>query len=249
MFAIEEADSRTRRAAVSNKEKEMSKRSAMWVGIAQVVLFAAFVIAPKVMAEDMEPLKIELPKPMFVGTPKNIVSPNLEPPTGKSRAPFMAPKGVTNVAKGKPATASDKEPIIGELEMLTDGDKEGADGSFIEFGPGVQWVQVDLGAPQEIFAVVLWHYHSQARVYRDVVLQLSDDPDFVKDVKTVFNNDHDNTAKLGVGPDKEYIETNDGRLVDCKGAKARYVRVYSNGNTSNDMNHMIEIEVYGRPAK
>ncbi len=227
----------------------MSKRSLKLVGIVAVVFVAAFVIAPKVMAQDTEPLKIELPKPMFVGTPKNIVSPNLEPPTGKPRPPFMAPKGLTNVAKGKKVTASDNEPIIGDLEMVTDSDKEGADGSFIEFGPGVQWVQIDLGAANEIFAVVAWHYHSQARVYHDVILQLSDDPDFVKDVKTLYNNDHDNTAKLGVGTDKEYIETSEGRLIDCKGTKARYVRMYSNGNTSNDMNHIIEIEVFGRPAK
>jgi len=237
----------------------MSKRSAMgrlrrnapimWFGITLAVAFSAFVIAPKVLAEDTEPLKIELPKPMFVGTPKNIVSANLETPTGKARPPFMAPKGVTNVAKDKPVTASDSEPIIGELEMITDADKEGADGSFVEFGPKVQWVQVDLVAPQEIFAVVVWHYHSQARVYHDVILQLSDDPDFVKDVKTIYNNDHDNSAKLGVGSDKEYIETSEGRLIDCKGAKARYVRLYSNGNTSNALNHMIEVEVYGRPAK
>lgn len=227
----------------------MSKRSAMWVGIVSVVFFAAFVIAPKAMAQDTEPLKIELPKPMFVGTPKNIVSPNLETPTGKPRPPFMAPKGVTNVAKDKPVTASDKEPIIGDLAMMTDSDKEGADGSFIEFGPGVQWEQVDLGAVNEIYAIVIWHYHSQARVYRDVVVQVSDDPDFVKDVKTVYNNDHDNSAKLGVGSDKEYIETSEGRLIDAKGVKGRYVRAYSNGNTSNDMNHMIEMDVYGRPAK
>ena len=46
----------------------------------------------------------------------------------------------------------------------------------------------------------------------------------------------------------EWIETNEGRLIDAKGVKGRYVRLYSNGNTSNDMNHYIEIEVYGRPA-
>ena len=28
--------------------------------------------------------------------------------------------------------------------------------------------------------------------------------------------------------------------------KGRYVRLYSNGNTSNDTNHYIEVEVYGR---
>jgi hypothetical protein len=217
-------------------------------------VFVAVFVVPKAFAqeakkEEMEPLKIELPKPMFVGTPKNIQSKNLEKATGDKRQPFMAPKGVTNVAKGKPVTASDKEPIIGELPMITDGDKEGADGSFVEFGPGPQWVQVDLGAENEIFAILVWHYHSQARVYRDFVVQVANDPDFVKDVKTVYNNDDDNSAKIGVGSDKEYIETAEGRLVDAKGVKGRYVRCYSNGNTSNDMNHMIEIEVYGRPAK
>jgi len=227
----------------------MKNRSIVCVGWTLAVAFAVFVVAPKIFAEDMEPLKIELPKPMFVGTPKNITSKNLEKPTGEKRPPFMAPKGVTNVAKGKPVTASDKEPIIGELPMVTDGDKEGADGSFIEFGPGVQWVQVDLGAAHEIYAVLVWHYHSQARVYRDMIVQISDDKDFVKDVKTIHNSDDDNSAKIGVGSDKEYIETSEGRLIDAKGAKGRYVRLFSNGNTSNDMNHMIEVEVYGRPAK
>lgn len=200
-------------------------------------------------AGDLEPLKIELPKAMFVGTPKNVTSPKLDPTTGKPREPFMAPKGLVNLAKGKKVTASDKEPVIGDLPMVTDGDKEGADGSFIEFGTGPQWVQIDLEKPAEIFAVVVWHFHSQARIYHDFIVQVSDDPDFVKDVKTIYNNDLDNSSKLGVGKDYEYIETNEGRLVDAKGVKGRYVRCYSNGNTSNDMSHITEVEVYGRPAK
>ena len=40
-----------------------------------------------------------------------------------------------------------------------------------------------------------------------------------------------------------------GRVVDAKGTKARYVRLWSNGNTSNDMNHYCEVEVFGTPAK
>jgi len=198
--------------------------------------------------ERLEPLKIKLPKPMFVGTPKSIKSDNLEPQTGRKREPFMAPKGLTNVAAGMAVTASESAPIIGDLSMITDGDKEGADGSFVEFGPGTQWVQVDLGARQEIFAIVVWHFHSQARIYRDLVVRVSNDADFVKGVSEVFNNDHDNSSGLGVGQDKEYIETNEGRLIDAKGVKGRYVRLYSNGNTSNDMNHYIEVEVYGRPS-
>ena len=31
--------------------------------------------------------------------------------------------------------------------------------------------------------------------------------------------------------------------------KGRYVRFYSNGNTSNDLNHYIEIDVYGKPVE
>jgi len=233
------------------KETTMKKSCTKWIGWTQALAFTAVIVLPVLaaVAQEMEALKIELPKPMFVGTPKNIKSDNLEPQTGKKREPFMAPKGVTNVAKDKDVTASESEPIIGDLPMITDADKEGADGSFVEFGPNTQWVQVDLGAPHEIFAIVVWHFHSQARVYKDVVVRVSDDPDFVKDVKEVFNNDHDNSSGLGVGKDKEYIETNEGKLIDAKGVKGRYVRLYSKGNTSNDMNHYIEVEVYGRPAK
>jgi hypothetical protein len=110
-------------------------------------------------------------------------------------------------------------------------------------------VQIDLGSPHALHAILAWHYHSQARVYRDVVVLVSDDKDFKKGITTVFNNDHDNTSKLGAGKDKEYIEVAEGRLFDPKGAKGRYVRLFSNGNTSNDLNHYVEVEVYGTPAK
>jgi len=196
-----------------------------------------------------EVLKIPLPKPMFVGTPKNIRTPNLETVTGKPRGPFMVPAGTVLLSAGKPVAASDKEPVIGDIAYVTDGKKSGEDGYYVELGPMLQWVQIDLGKSQELQAVVAWHYHSQARVYRDVVVQVSDDKDFIGGVTTVFNNDHDNTTGLGAGKDKEYIETFDGKLFDPKGVKARYVRLYSGGNTSNDMNHYVEVEVYGLPAK
>lgn len=196
-----------------------------------------------------EELKLKLPKPMFIGTPTNLKSPNLEVVTGKSRGPFMVPVGTKLVSHKRPVRASDMQPVIGELDMVTDGDKEGGDGYFIELGPSKQWVQIDLGAPYALHAILVWHYHSQARVYRDVVVQVSDDKDFLKGVQTVFNNDHDNSAGLGVGKDKEYIEVAEGRLFDPKGISGRYVRLYSNGNTANDLNHYVEVEVYGTPAK
>ena len=197
----------------------------------------------------MVAIDFELPKPMFVGTPTEMKVENLEKPLGRARPPFLAPEGTVNLAKGKPVKSSDEMPIIGEISYITDGDKEAADGSYVELGPLVQHVTVDLGKTCELYAIVLWHYHKQPRVYFDVVVQLSNDPDFIKDVKTVFNNDNDNSAGLGVGADKAYVETNEGKLIDLlsQGSpKARYVRFYSNGNTSNDLNHDIEADVYGK---
>ena len=214
-------------------------------------LLVAVMLAPVVArqaAEKVE-LKLQLPKPMFIGTPTNIKSPNLEVITGKPRGPFMVPAGTKLLSLKRPVKSSDMQPVIGEIEMVTDGDKEGGDGYFIELGPGKQWVQIDLRATYALHAILGWHYHSQARVYRDVVVQVSDDKDFISGVTTIFNNDHDNTSGLGAGKDREYIETFDGKLFDPKGVKARYIRLTSGGNTSNDMNHYVEVEVYGLPAK
>jgi hypothetical protein len=196
-----------------------------------------------------EELKLQLPKPMFVGTPSNIRSANLEAVTGKSRGPFFVPKGTRLLSLNKRITSSDMQPVIGEIEFLTDGEKSGGDGYFVEIGPGKQWVQIDLGSSCVLHAILVWHYHSQPRVYRDVVVQVSDNKDFLKGAATLFNNDHDNTSGLGIGKDKEYIEVAEGRLIDSKGIKGRYVRLYSNGNTSNDLNHYVEVEVYGTSAK
>ena len=226
------------------------KRALTSISIAALGLALVFpAAAGSSQDQQKEVLKIELPKPMFVGTPKNIRTPNLEAISGKPRGPFMVPVGTVLLSAGKPVTSSDKEPVIGELSFVTDGKKSGEDGYYVELGPGMQWVQIDLGKSAALYAIVVWHYHSQARVYRDVVVQVSDDKDFINGVTTLYNNDHDNTSGLGIGKDKEYIETYEGKLVDAKGVKARYVRLYSAGNTSNDMNHYVEVEVYGLPAK
>ncbi|HNW59119.1 MAG TPA: hypothetical protein PKI62_05555 [bacterium] len=200
-------------------------------------------------AQDLKPVAIKLPKPKFVGTPQNLKVPNLEKPLGKAREPFLAPAGTANVALHKPVTSSDMQPVIGELEMITDGDKEAEDGSYVELGPMVQHVTIDLKARYTIYAVLLWHYHKQPTVYFDVIVQVADDPAFKNGVKTIFNNDHDNTAKLGMGTDKNYIETAEGKLIDAKGVQGRYVRCLSNGNTGNDLNHYTEVEVYGLPVQ
>ena len=199
---------------------------------------------------DLVAIPLELPKPAFKGTPKHIPpGTHLEKPRKGPRPQFLAPKGCKNVARGKPVSSSDDDPIIGEVELITDSGKEAQEGEFVEFGPGTQWVQIDLEAECWIYAIVIWHHHSNARVYHDVVVQLAGDEDFITVEATPFNNDHDNSSGLGIGRDKEYWETYQGKLIDAKGAKARYLRLYSNGSTADDQNHYTEVEVYGLPVK
>ena len=68
---------------------------------------------------DKEELKLKLPKPMFIGTPTNLRSPNLEVITGKSRGPFYVPKGTVLLSAKKKVTSSDMQPVIGELELAS----------------------------------------------------------------------------------------------------------------------------------
>ncbi|MBK7979174.1 MAG: hypothetical protein IPK06_04005 [Ignavibacteriae bacterium] len=198
------------------------------------------------LAQKMVPIQIDLPKAMFVGTPTNMTIDKLEKPLGKPRPPFLAPEGTKNVALHKKVTSTDDMPIIGEVDYITDGDKNGDEGYFVELGPFTQNITIDLEKEYNIYALVLWHFHKQPRVYFDVIVQLSNDKDFKKDVKTIFNNDLDNSSKQGKGTDWHYVETAEGKLIDAKGEKARYVRLYSKGNNSNDLNHYIEVAVYGK---
>ena len=216
-----------------------------------LALAAAFILLGSIWAaaEDQIPLPLKLPKPVFPGTPKDVPPGTVvEKSSGKPRPVPLVAKGTANLALGRKATSSAK-PFGGSLDLVTDGDKEARDDSAVELKPRLQWVQVDLGAKHTIYAIAFWHYHAQARAYHDVVVQASNDPDFVTDVKTIYNNDHDNSAGMGIGNDKAYIEVNTGRLIDTKGVVGRYVRLYSKGNTSNEMNHYIEVEVFGKPAK
>ncbi|MHC5056706.1 MAG: hypothetical protein ACYTKD_18620 [Planctomycetota bacterium] len=203
-------------------------------------------------AGAMAEIPLTLPKPAFIGTPK-MLPPGVnlkrsEEGDDKPRPPFMAPADVKNVALGKAVACSDEEPIIGDPEQVTDGDKEAGDGSYVEFGPGTQHVTLDLGEKHEVFAVVVWHYHGDPRVYHDIIVQVADDPDFITGVKAIFNNDHDNSSGLGLGKNYEYFETREGLLVDAGGVETRYIRLYSNGSTVDEMNRYAEVEVYGRPA-
>ena len=92
------------------------------------------------------------------------------------RGVVYLPKGSTNVAAGKPVSSSDEKPFTGTLSMVTDGFKGPYEG-MVGLGHTPQWLQIDLLGFYEIHGILLWHYHGDTRVYRDVVIQLADDPD------------------------------------------------------------------------
>jgi hypothetical protein len=197
----------------------------------------------------MAPLPLELPTPGYAGTPQEMPpDTTAEKPTGKPRPPFLAPQGVKNVALNKPVTSSDA-PISGELKLITDGNKEAFDEGVVVLRRRTQWVQVDLEKESEIYVIMLWHEHKTPLIYRDVVVQVSNDPDFIEGVTTLFNNDQDNSSGLGVGTDREYFEGYEGKLINAKGVKARYVRCYSRGSTESALNCYTEIEVFALPVQ
>ena len=197
----------------------------------------------------LEPVPIVLPKPLFEGTPAPPNVPNLEKPLGRPRPPFLAPAGTVNVAAGKPVSSSDPDPVVGNLDMVTDGNKAGVDGSFVQLKEGVQSVVIDLESRHTIYAILVWHYLKEPRAYADVVIQVADDPDFITNVVTLFNNDRTNAAGLGIGTDLRYVETAEGKLIDANGVEARYVRLFTDGSDKVATNHYVEVEVFGKPLK
>lgn len=224
----------------------------MKIDLYKPLLIAAFVSAlslTSVRAADTEPLVLKLPLPTLKGTPEDLPSgPNIDAPSDKPPTPLQVPKGVTNVAEGKSVTSS-VSPFFGELSQVTDGKKEAFDDDAVEMKKGSQWVQVDLGQPYAIYAVVMWHDHRYIQAMRDVILQVSDDPEFKSGVTTLYNNDTDDSSGLGVGTDREYFEMKWGRAVPAKGVKARYVRGYTRGSNQSSLNCWQEIEVYALPAQ
>jgi hypothetical protein len=217
---------------------------------AALVVAQTFLTSPAALAaEAKEVLKLTLPAPTLKGTPEDLPKGDMiEPLSDKPRPPYLIAKGVQNVAAGKPVTASIK-PFTGELNQVTDGKKEAFDYDAVEMKKGTQWVQVDLGQAYALQAVVMWHDHRYIQVMHDVIVQVADDPEFKNNVQTVFNNDVDNSSGLGVGTDREYFETHEGKIADGKGVKGRYVRAYTKGGSLSALNCWQEIEIYALPAQ
>ena len=200
--------------------------------------------------EGLVPLYLELPAPRFKQPPRDMqISSYVEPFPEMPRAPMLVPPGLTNLARNAEVTSSDRNVAPQVLAKIVDGNKDGTDESIVYLRKGTEWVQLDLGIPHEIFAVALWHAHNMAKIYHDVIVQIADDPQFQRNVRTLFNNDQDNSSGLGKGADWEYFETWEGKLINARGVQGRYLRFYSKGSTESAPNEYTEIEVYGRPGQ
>ena len=152
-------------------------------------MLPALLVAAAALAQDKVPLKTQLPQPLFVGTPVPLNVPNLEPPMKGKRPDFMVPAGTVNLAKGKKVTASDSNPMSERWIWLPMETRPATKAPGSNSGRASNGCRSIWRRAANIYAVLIWHFHSQARVYRDVVAQVSDDPTFKSGVTTIFNND------------------------------------------------------------
>ncbi len=165
---------------------------------------------------------------------------------GKRRPPLMVIPGLKNLALYKPVTSSAK-PTIGELEQINDGIKKSGEFNIVE---GPSWVQVDLGVQVSIHAIAVWHFYKTPIIYNDVIVRVSDGADFSRNVRVLFNNDHDNSAGLGKGEDTAFISRWCGEVVDARrpdraGTTARFVRLHTGKGAGGESPRYVEVAVYG----
>lgn len=150
----------------------------------------------------------------------------------------------TNLALGIVPTS----PSSGwkNLSYVTDGIKSSSNYADSGTGTGLQYIQLDLGKAFDLSYIKLWHLVGYDRQYHDVIVKISNDPNFTTGVTTVYNNDTNNSAGMGTGTNSEYIETTAGLSIPFSTVSARYVRFYSNGSSVNNYNHYAEIELYSQ---
>ena len=192
------------------------------------------------------------PKPLFQSGPFVCDLPNLEKPSLETVVKrFQVPKGTQVVSMGKPVTTSAPAIEGSSPSMLTDGDPSSGEGNVLVLPKGTQWVQVDLLAPYSIQKLHLWHDQGSPHcdAYRDLIIQVSNDPDFKDKVTTLFNADFSGSMGFGKGIDPAYVETNHGRVINGRSVVGRYVRVRGSGSYNNGLNRYVELTVYGLPVR
>lgn len=244
---------------VANLWHAMGKWAALVVAIVIVVMLVRqsgdSLQSEQFAGSDLSEWQVDFPPPVFVGTPLETV-PGLTDPFGNP-IPVSPPQlslrlpedARSNVALGKRVNSSTALPLEGELNAITDGIR-GSDAT-VTLESGMQWVQVDLATPHEIYGIVVWHDYSMQTVVSDVIVAISNDPEFQEGVNVVFNNSRTGLADLEIAPgdDSPYVETNFGCVIKTDGLVGRFVRLYSNGCSQDVLNRYTEVETYGRQLR
>ncbi len=141
-------------------------------------------------------------------------------------------ESMTNLARGKPVTASFSDPSVGKPELVTDGkfDHHLGHGEVVP-----EWVQIDLGEEHQLAVLRVWHYWRDGRAYRGNRLSVSATGRFEGEQTVIFDSQTDGM----------YPETEQGRLFVFEPVRARYVRNWLLDNTNNPSRQWVEIEAYG----
>lgn len=180
-----------------------------------------------------------------------------------------------NVAKSAtvvmPSYTTDRQR---PLSYTNDGNKDSA--NYVQTAQGPNYVQLELEEMTSVEGVGLWRYSGYT--YDDTIILLSPDnsfsadntlvlynamdqnvtwPDLAIDQKSSFGGvyaNHNNYAetnqgkKFKVESGMKFLNKNDVQLNEDGTFNAKYVRIYSNGQATNNRsnNHFVEVEVYGK---
>jgi mono/diheme cytochrome c family protein len=153
------------------------------------------------------------------------------------------------------AVAEKAGPRLAEIDQeikkvpeLKDGnptDRFGYHSAISSTADAVKWLQLDFGRETDLAEIAIHPCHDDFNKigagfgfpvrYR---VEVANDPAFTAGVTVIADHSSADVANPGIEPQ-----------VIAAAAKGRYVRLYSHGNTANSLNHYIEVEVWGTPAK
>ena len=201
------------------------------------------------LADELVPLKLDLPAPHFRGHSQGCAQAReRRAHLGQAASAPHGSGGVRNRAPAGKISCSDTNATAGMLAKITDGNKEAVDTSIVSLRKGVQYVQfAPPGAGR--FAVGI----GRVRYAED--LSLRGGPGgrrrgVHRQRPHALQQRHPREqGGPGAGTDREYFETNEGKLIDAKGAKGRYApgRIRA-GSSDSALNEYTEVEIYGRPS-
>ena len=178
------------------------------------------------------------------------------PTPGHGPPPVLVPVGSdTNLALGRPVRSSTTFPLIGSLEIITNGNIGHGYDNLVEIGPDHAWIEIDLGAEYRVDGLHIFRFtdHTSA-AYRATVIEIDTQPhpgipptgpDTASTAVVVHNSDDLNSIGLGTGNHRAYVEPHYGHYMRIKPVVGRYVRIHTHGNACDPLTRYREIKVYG----